>query len=159
MILFSQLTSMSMLHFLSGWGTELGTNPNSGKSHTGYIVEVMGCSVIWCSELQPCIATSTMESEYTALSMALRAAIPLLDVTSVINKGLAFIATRGEVQVDPHAVFTLYNWDGQTVLDCFKIDAALNTGYRVKYPFFCSIYNSNRSSKSTNLLIHRPSSE
>ena len=54
----------------------------------------MGCSVIWSSKLQPCIATSTMESEYTALSMALRAAIPLLDVTKSINDGLKFTATR-----------------------------------------------------------------
>jgi hypothetical protein len=80
--------------FASGWGTELGTNPDSVKSRTGYIVEVMGCSVIWCSKLQPCIATSTMESEYTALSMSLRAAIPLLEVTAAINKGLDFTATR-----------------------------------------------------------------
>jgi hypothetical protein len=80
--------------FASGWGTELETNPDSVKSRTGYIVEVMGCSVIWCSKLQPCIATSTMESEYTALSMSLRAAIPLLEVTAAINKGLDFTATR-----------------------------------------------------------------
>jgi hypothetical protein len=80
--------------FASGWGTELGTNPDSVKSRTGFIIEVMGCSVIWCSKLQPCIATSTMESEYTALSMALRAAIPLLDVTKSINDGLKFTATR-----------------------------------------------------------------
>ena len=32
--------------FASCWGTELGSNPDSVKSHTGYIVEVMGCSVI-----------------------------------------------------------------------------------------------------------------
>jgi hypothetical protein len=80
--------------FASGWGTEQGTNPDSVKSRTGYIIEVMGCSVIWCSKLQPCIATSTMESEYTALSMALRAAIPLLDVTKSINKGLNFTTTK-----------------------------------------------------------------
>jgi hypothetical protein len=80
--------------FASGWGTELGSNPDSVKSRTGYIVEVMGCSVIWCSKLQPCIATSTMESEYTALSMALRAAIPLMAVTASINNGLNFTATK-----------------------------------------------------------------
>jgi hypothetical protein len=80
--------------FASGWGTEQGTNPDSVKSRTGYIIEVMGCSVIWCSKLQPCIATSTMESEYTALSMALRAAIPLLDVVKAINNGLKFTTTK-----------------------------------------------------------------
>ena len=54
----------------------------------------MGCPVIWCSNLQPCIATSTMESEYTALSMSLRAAIPLMAVTEAINKGLGFVHHR-----------------------------------------------------------------
>lgn len=78
--------------FASGWGTEEGTNPDSVKSRTGYIVEIMGCPIIWCSKLQTCIATSTMEAEYTALSMALRAAIPLLYITSSINKGLKFFA-------------------------------------------------------------------
>jgi hypothetical protein len=64
------------------------TNPDSVKSQTGYIIEIMGCSVLWKSQLQTSIATSTMESEYTALSMALRAAIPLLDICISINHGL-----------------------------------------------------------------------
>ena len=80
--------------FASGWGTELGTNPDSVKSRTGYIIEVLGCPVVWCSKLQPCIATSAMESEYTALSMSLRAAIPLMAVTKAINKGLKFAHPR-----------------------------------------------------------------
>jgi hypothetical protein len=74
--------------FACGWGSELGTNPDSVKSRTGYIIEIMGCSVLWKSQLQTSIATSTMESEYTALSMALRAAIPLLDICISINHGL-----------------------------------------------------------------------
>ena len=74
--------------FACGWGTELGTNPDSVKSRTGYVIEVMGCSVLWKSQLQTSIATSTMESEYIALSMALRAAIPLLDICVSINQGL-----------------------------------------------------------------------
>ena len=55
--------------FISGWGTEQRTNPDSVKYSIGFIVEVMGCPVSWCSKLQPCIATSTIESEYTALSL------------------------------------------------------------------------------------------
>ena len=74
--------------FACGWGTELGTNPDSVKSRTGYIIEIMGCPVLWKSQLQTSIATSTMESEYIALSMALRAAIPLLDICVSINNGL-----------------------------------------------------------------------
>jgi hypothetical protein len=46
--------------------------------------------VLWVSKLQSTIATSTMESEYTALSMVLRAAIPLLAVIESATKGLHF---------------------------------------------------------------------
>ena len=35
-----------------------------------------------------------MKFEYTALSMSLRAAIPLMAVTSVINKGLDFVCDQ-----------------------------------------------------------------
>ena len=54
------------------------------KSRTGFVIEVMGCPVFWQSKLQGCIATSTMEAEYTALSMALRAAIPFMEVCKYV---------------------------------------------------------------------------
>ena len=74
--------------FASGWGTKLGTNPDSVKSRTGYVILIAGCPVVWCSKLQDCIACSTMESEYTALSLALCAAIPLLELMRSICKAL-----------------------------------------------------------------------
>lgn len=100
--------------FACGWGTELGTNPDSVKSRTGYIIEVMGCSVIWCSKLQTSIATSTMESEYTALSMSLRAAIPLLSVLQAITKGLnlqneSLVTFRATLHEDNLGALTLAN--------------------------------------------------
>jgi hypothetical protein len=76
--------------FACGWGTEVGSNPESVKSRTGYIIEIANCPVLWVSKLQTTIATSTMESEYTALSIALRAAIPLLSVIESVTKGLHF---------------------------------------------------------------------
>ena len=85
----------------SGWGTELGTNPDSIKSCTGHTVEVIRCPVLYCFKLQPCITTSTIESTYIAiflslflylfLFMAQQAAIPLMKVTSTVNKGLTFV--------------------------------------------------------------------
>ena len=48
-----------------------------------------------CTE--PTVATSTMESEYTALSMALRAAIPLLEVTQAITTGLKHLAAQNRL--------------------------------------------------------------
>ena len=50
----------------------------------------MGCPVLWVARLQTSIATSTMESEYTGLSMALCAAIPLLDIVKSITSGLRY---------------------------------------------------------------------
>jgi len=83
--------------FACGWRTELGTNPDSVKSRTGYIIEVANCPVIWVSKMQSTIATSTMESEYTALSMALRAFIPLYEVSKVVMSGLHY-KKQGEIK-------------------------------------------------------------
>ena len=80
--------------FACGWSEELGTNPDSVKSRTGYIIEIMGCPVLWVAKLQTSIATSTMESEYTALSMALRAAIPLLAIVESVVNGLQYKSKR-----------------------------------------------------------------
>jgi hypothetical protein len=54
------------------------------NSRTGFKVEIMGCPIQWTSKLQTNIAKSTMEAEYTALSIALRAAIPFLDVIKYV---------------------------------------------------------------------------
>ena len=80
--------------FACGWSEELGTNPDSVKSRTGYIIEIMCCPVIWVAKLQTSIATSTMESEYTALSMALQAAIPLLAIVESVVNGLQYKSRR-----------------------------------------------------------------
>ena len=74
--------------FACGWSVELGTNPESIKCWTGSIIEIMRCPIFWVTRLQKSIDTSTMESEYTALSMSLRAAIPLMDIAVAITNGL-----------------------------------------------------------------------
>ena len=76
--------------FACGLGTKLGTNPDSVKSRTVYIIKVTNCPVVWVLKLQSTIATSIMESEYTAMSMALRSAIPLLTVIESVTEGLHY---------------------------------------------------------------------
>jgi hypothetical protein len=49
----------------------------SVKSRTGYVILYKNCPLIWVSKLQSQIALSTMESEYIALSQAMRDLIPL----------------------------------------------------------------------------------
>jgi hypothetical protein len=48
--------------------------------------------------MQTNIATSTMEAEYTALSIALRAAIPLLDVIKYVVRSFNVTASSPYVQ-------------------------------------------------------------
>ena len=76
--------------FACGWGTELGTNLDSIKSRTGYIIKIANCPVIWVLKLQSTVATSTMKSEYTAMSMAMRSVIPLLAVIVSVSGGLKY---------------------------------------------------------------------
>ena len=100
--------------FACGWGTEDSTNPDAVKSRTGYIIELAGCPVLWVSKLQTTIATSTMESEYTALSMSLRALIPLQAVVKSILSGLQFgrseqITFKATVHEDNQGALTLAN--------------------------------------------------
>ena len=51
--------------------------PDSVRSRTGYIIFLSDCPLVWKSSLQPSIAASTTEAEYTALSTALRTLLPL----------------------------------------------------------------------------------
>ena len=49
----------------------------SVRSRTGYILFMANCSLLWVSKLQTEVATSTMESEYIALSQCIRDLIPV----------------------------------------------------------------------------------
>jgi Reverse transcriptase (RNA-dependent DNA polymerase) len=50
---------------------------DSARSRTGYIIKLSGCPLVWKSQLQTDIALSTLEAEYSALSVALRTLLPL----------------------------------------------------------------------------------
>jgi hypothetical protein len=50
---------------------------DSARSRTGYVILLSGFPLIWKSQLQSSIACSTLEAEYTALSYALKALLPI----------------------------------------------------------------------------------
>lgn len=56
---------------------EQDSNTNAARSRTGYVVMLSGFPLIWKSQLQSSIACSTLEAEYTALSQALKALLPI----------------------------------------------------------------------------------
>jgi hypothetical protein len=65
--------------FAGLWNPDLAESDRStARSRTGYIILYGGCPIVWASKLQTEIALSSTESEYVALSQALREVIPLI---------------------------------------------------------------------------------
>ena len=63
--------------FAGLWEHEHDQDPVCVKSRTGYLISLGECPVIWVSKLQTEIALSTLESEYIALSQAMRDLVPM----------------------------------------------------------------------------------
>ena len=72
--------------FAGGWDKENPDGPDSVLSRTGYIVFYAGCPLVWASRMQTKIALSTAESEYIALSMAMRKVLSSMQLMEEIHK-------------------------------------------------------------------------
>lgn len=66
--------------FCGVFNMEDGHDPRSVRSRTGFVITLGDVPVLWKSKLQPQIALSTMESEYIALSTAMRSLLPLKEI-------------------------------------------------------------------------------
>ena len=53
---------------------------SSARSRTGFIIFLGPCPLIWKSYLQTEVSLSTLEAEYSALSPALRVALPIISI-------------------------------------------------------------------------------
>ena len=64
--------------FAPGWRTEDANTSSNLLSRTGFIIFYASVPTYWCSKMQTEIALSTAESEYIALSHAMRETIPFM---------------------------------------------------------------------------------
>lgn len=62
---------------------------DSARSRTGFLLTLADIPILWSSKMQTAIALSTMESEYVALSTAMRSLIPVKAVLKTITKALS----------------------------------------------------------------------
>jgi hypothetical protein len=62
------------------------SDSDTARSRTGYVIFYAGSPIYWQSKLQQEIALSTTEAEIIALSMALKTAIPLMEITKEMNR-------------------------------------------------------------------------
>ena len=81
--------------------TEDCTNQESVRSRTGFVICIYGCPIVWKSQLMVPIACSTMQSEYSALSLAMKDVIPLQELfktvggsVGILDKHLASFKTK-----------------------------------------------------------------
>ena len=112
-------------------------NLNCISSRTGSVSEIASCPILRVSVMQTTtIETSTMESEYTALSQAYRAAIPLLTVIDCATKGLNFTKRKKLT-----FVATIHE-DNMGALILAKLEPGQHTPrskfYAIKLHWFCS---------------------
>ena len=107
----------------------------SAKSRTGYLIKVSGCPLIWKSQLQSTIALSTAESEYYALSQAMRMLIP---IRALLDEMCRVIATKPALILSENSVrATLYE-DNTSALRLATDQqlTARTRHYHVRYHFF-----------------------
>ena len=71
--------------FAPGWDPRHADDPGNVLSRTGFVIFYAGCPVYWCSKMQTEIALSTAESEYIALSQAMREVIPFMTFLQEIS--------------------------------------------------------------------------
>jgi hypothetical protein len=105
--------------------------PTSVRSRTGFIILLSGCPLVWKSQLQTEISLSTLEAEYSALSYALKALLPLkriltevvaiLDIPSPMrtsiqarvfedNQGCYYLATNQRLTNRTKYFLVKYHW-------------------------------------------------
>jgi hypothetical protein len=91
--------------FAGLWEHEDNQDPTSVKSRAGFIIFVANCPVFWQSKLQYDVATSTIESEYSAMSMAMRDVFPLKNLLKEI---------MGKMEIDGNTMarFRTTLWEG-----------------------------------------------
>ena len=66
--------------FASMFGHEDALSKTSAQSRTGFIIYLFGCPIFWSSNQQKLVALSSLESEYIALSTAVRDVLHLRNI-------------------------------------------------------------------------------
>jgi hypothetical protein len=70
------------------WNYESPLDPACVKSRAGFAICISNCPVIWQSKLIPLIALSTMEAEYSALTMAMRELLPFRTLFTAVASSI-----------------------------------------------------------------------
>jgi len=107
---------------------------SSAKSRTGFIIFLDTCALIWKSYLQSEISQSTLEAEYAALSAAIRAVLPIIQVVRVAN---AVVSPSSSVKTVFHnSCIVFEDNNGALVLATTQRTTSRTKYFNVKWHFF-----------------------
>jgi len=67
------------------------------KSRSGYVMMLHGCPVHWVSKLQDLVTCSTTESEFVALSQAMKDLLPMREFLKELQKNMPCIGESSTV--------------------------------------------------------------
>ena len=119
--------------FAGLFNVENAHDPICSKSRTGYSIMLGKCPVVWVSKLQHETALSTTESEYIALSMAMRDLLPLRGIVSKIAEVL------GSPELSTRMKSTVWEDNNGCIAQAKAPQlTARNKHYATKYHFFRS---------------------
>jgi hypothetical protein len=84
--------------FASNWVLTDASHPSTARSRSGYIIAYVGYPIIWKSKMQTIVALSSTESQYLALSAALREVIYMQQMIREMRvHGLEFEDTQPKI--------------------------------------------------------------
>jgi hypothetical protein len=85
--------------FEGNWNEEIADiDKATSQSRTGYVIKYAGMMLTWGLQLQTETALSATETEYLALSTALRQAVPIIDYLDELREfGFKFNNNRNEI--------------------------------------------------------------
>ncbi len=99
--------------FAGLWNREDKQDPVCVRSRTGFVMTLGGCPLIWVSKLQTEQALSVCESEYIALSQAMR---ELLPIRRLLSKAMTALGLKGEQKTMIHSTIFEENNGWQLLL-------------------------------------------
>ena len=107
---------------------------SSAKSRTGFIIFLGPCPLIWKSYLQTEVSLSTLEAEYSALSAAVRVALPIVNIT---RQAVSIVQTPKKFKAIFHCACIIYeDNNGALTLATTQHTTSRTKYFNVKWHFF-----------------------
>ena len=120
--------------FAGLWKSEDSQDPICVKSRSGHVIMFMGCPLQWQSKLQTQIALSTMESEYIALSLAMR---ELIAVRVVLKEIFTHVFHSPSTKITYATIASTFKMPASTVYEdneaCLKFASMPKMSPRTKH--------------------------